>query len=88
MDLFLPCIVTYSDTQENRKVFQLITLLCIFDIPHKHIKSKCNPQCTAKKYLDAHMLKTIFKCSAELWYWLRNKRLEVWAFRLFFFFFF
>lgn len=59
MELFLLCIVIWSDAQENRKVFQLFTFLCIFDNPHKYIKSKGNPHSTAKKCLDAHRPKKV-----------------------------
>lgn len=66
MNLFLPCVVMELGTQENRKVFQLIRFLCIFGIPRKYLKSKCNPQFTAKKCLDAHMLK--IACLSALLY--------------------
>lgn len=53
------CLVLWYNEIHGRieKFFQLITFLCIFEIPHKYIKSKCNPQSTAKKCLDDHMLK-------------------------------
>lgn len=67
MGLFLPCVGIELGTQENIKNFQLITFLCIFGILHKYIMSKCKPQSTAKKCLDAHMLK--IACLTALLNW-------------------
>lgn len=82
------CLVLCYDQIHRRKVFQLITFLCIFDNPHKYIKSKYNTHSTAKKRLDTYRFKKV--CLSVLLNHIIGLELNVYRFGPldFFFFFF